>query len=1269
MDTNRNRAEVAFDTLGLVVGTAFSGKPEEALGDSLAGFEADLDEAVIQAHIEDPLAGPLDIVQGATTRFVYDLHAYRRTQEEVQPQPAVAYSLARETHESALEPGQLTRVQHSFTYSDGFGRESQRKVLAEPGPLPDEAAEANPRWAGTGWVILNNKGKPVRQYEPFFSATQRFEFARATGVSSVLFYDPVQRVIGTLQPNHTCKKVAFDPWHQETWDVNDLVLQADPGDDLDAGDFFRRLPEAEYLPTWHEQRKDGALGPAEQDAAAKAAAHAATPTLAFFDTLGRPILTVADNGALGKHSTRVDLDSEGNARRVFDPRGRLIMRYDYDMLGNRIHIASMDAGRRWTLPDASGKPAYSWNSRGHRLRRTYDASQRPSEVFLQEDMGNERLIERTVYGEAQPNAEGDNLRGKVYQIFDAAGVVTNLAFDFKGNLHRSRRQPAADYRTLPDWTAPVNLDGSFTSETTFDALNRPASLTAPDGSVIRPGYNVAGLPERIEGTLSGSGAPTVFVANVDYNARGQRTRVEYGNGVTTTYEYDPLTFRLTRLRTRRNGVALQDLSYAYDPAGNPVSVVDTAQQTVFFNNAAVSPHASYTYDALYRLTAAAGREHIGQVAQPQTAWDDGFRVRLPHPHNGQTMQLYTEQYEYDAAGNILELAHQAASGNWTRSFTYNEPSLLDPATPGDRLTSIQTVGGPAQPHSHDAHGNMTAMPHLPLMRWDHADQLQATSRQVVNDGVPETTYYVYGSGGQRVRKVTERQAASGETPTRLKERFYVGGFEVYREYAGDGATVTLERETLHVVDAGQRLALVESRTQGTDGSPARLIRFQHSNHLGSATLELDGDGQIISYEEYYPHGGSSYQAVRSQTEAPKRYRFTAKERDEETGFYYHSVRYYAPWLGRWTNCDPAGLQGGLNLYEYAKNAATRLVDTSGMAPTIPASGLEVASLEKGLELLNQIVTDQSDFDTVEYFLGERGGKYRVFKLEGNLGGQIPAGQTPIAHTHPGGAMLTFEDVATTSAQAPSVGGARTHLVARGNNNWSIIEVPSSGPITSTDLNVKTGVVSGTIELDPPGTQTTRPIPHRLETHQPQTTQTSVKGYGKLAKALGGSNPLSRVLGALRRGQAAAAGGAAGAAQTGRPTGGGTVRGRIPPGVRGALGTIGMIGLGAIASAITAPIAADILYPDEPGQELLPPHVQRQREEYKEQSAIVAGSFPVVNIPLALLARGMGELWQSVLEPGFVYTPEQLREHTEQGATLNDIREADRATEDFLQGNW
>src|SRR5262249_6031159 len=155
--------------------------------------------------------------------------------------------------------------------------EIQKKIQAEPGPLVDGGPEAHPRWVGSGWTVFNNKGKPVRQFEPFFTGAHRFEFDVRRGVSPIIFYDPAERAVATLNPNHSWQKVVFDPWLQETWDVNDTALIPDPKTDPDVGAYFGRLPEADYLPTWYWQREGGAMGPQEQAAAIKAAAHANTP--------------------------------------------------------------------------------------------------------------------------------------------------------------------------------------------------------------------------------------------------------------------------------------------------------------------------------------------------------------------------------------------------------------------------------------------------------------------------------------------------------------------------------------------------------------------------------------------------------------------------------------------------------------------------------------------------------------------------------------------------------------------------------------------------------------------------------------------------------------------------------------------------------------------------------------------------------------------------------------------------------------------------------
>ena len=193
---------------------------------------------------------------------------------------------------------------------------------------------------------------------------------------------------------------------------------------------------------------------------------------------------------------------------------------------------------------------------------------------------------------------------------------------------------------------------------------------------------------------------------------------------------------------------------------------------------------------------------------------------------------------------------------------------------------------------------------------------------------------MYDGAGQRLRKVTEQQAAAGQTPTRIKERIYLGGFEIHREYEPASTTLKLERETLHILGDQQCVTLVETRTldlTGNDPVPRQLIRYQFPNHLGSAALEVDHTGQIISYEEYYPYGATSYQT--HATETPKRYRYTGMERDEESGLILPYRGYYAPWLGRWESCDPVGIEDGLNLYRFSQNNPIVFVDLSGLEST------------------------------------------------------------------------------------------------------------------------------------------------------------------------------------------------------------------------------------------------------------------------------------------------------------------------------------------------
>jgi RHS repeat-associated protein len=175
------------------------------------------------------------------------------------------------------------------------------------------------------------------------------------------------------------------------------------------------------------------------------------------------------------------------------------------------------------------------------------------------------------------------------------------------------------------------------------------------------------------------------------------------------------------------------------------------------------------------------------------------------------------------------------------------------------------------------------------------------------------------------------------------------------------------------MDDKQRIALIETRTQGTDGSPVQLMRYQLGNHIGSASLEEDDAGQIISYEEYYPYGSTSYQAVRSQSQTPKRHQHRAKERDDETRLYYYGRRYYASWIGRWASADPASIRDGTNLYVFTRANPIVFIDRDGL-DTVASSNVDLRGTKVAMQF-EGIVEDrykypQNDLSVVRLTHGD-----------------------------------------------------------------------------------------------------------------------------------------------------------------------------------------------------------------------------------------------------------------------------------------------------------
>ncbi|QPT14117.1 Rhs family protein [Serratia rubidaea] len=73
-------------------------------------------------------------------------------------------------------------------------------------------------------------------------------------------------------------------------------------------------------------------------------------------------------------------------------------------------------------------------------------------------------------------------------------------------------------------------------------------------------------------------------------------------------------------------------------------------------------------------------------------------------------------------------------------------------------------------------------------------------------------------------------------------------------------------------------------------------------------------------------------------------RYAGQYQDNESGLHYNLFRYYEPEVGRFTTQDPIGLQGGLNLYQYAPNPYGR-VDPLGLSPCNSPNGYKTGDVD------------------------------------------------------------------------------------------------------------------------------------------------------------------------------------------------------------------------------------------------------------------------------------------------------------------------------------
>jgi RHS repeat-associated protein len=181
------------------------------------------------------------------------------------------------------------------------------------------------------------------------------------------------------------------------------------------------------------------------------------------------------------------------------------------------------------------------------------------------------------------------------------------------------------------------------------------------------------------------------------------------------------------------------------------------------------------------------------------------------------------------------------------------------------------------------------------------------------------THYLYDGGGNRIKKLTRKDSGKVEVTVYIDDVFE----ESYIKPSGSSIDSNHHWNTLHIMDDSSRVATIRAGTDNNDSTPA--IKYNLEDHLGSSSMMVDDSGTLVNREEYYPFGDTSFGGF-----AKKRYRYTGKEKDEESGLYYYGARYYAPWTCRFISVDPMAIESFYQSpYGYGDNNPIIMNDPSG----------------------------------------------------------------------------------------------------------------------------------------------------------------------------------------------------------------------------------------------------------------------------------------------------------------------------------------------------
>lgn len=614
--------------------------------------------------------------------------------------------------ERAGEPGTVVGI----SYTDGCGRKlAEAKEGDTPGHwIVPSAQSYNRRLAASAtWLPFDLTSGSDDQAPPHFNdlwpASRPLLVDRTGG--------PVVKA-----------DVRFDPLGREIMTINPPETHAAVGDEA-----HRTRTRAVLLPLEKrifDENDNQAGGP-----------NADTPMVHFSDGLDRliavqEVVRLHDDGTPGTDlkawTTRYRYDLSDNLTHITDSQGNEKW-FRYDGLKRKLFMNDADRGTMTYVYDAGSNLRETLDAKAQRIQYTYDGVNR----LQTEDYLDARGLTPDVtyhYDRPQPDlAQGDgttatanNARGMLAWVEDLSGEE-HTSYDARGRVEWVvKRIPDPEFLSHPIQADGSPSDGprilvSYRTGFSYDSLDRVTTLTYPDNDQIGYRYSPRNLLHQIVGGIPGELTPDgLILTNIAYRASDQLARIDYGNGVRTTYDYDPRQ-RMNRLHTvsargGEGGTSLEMIHFVYDFDGvsNIRSITDARPLSVVPAGDPRRNTQVFEYDDLYRLTRASyNPEDLGK--RPLT---NSIAYRYDRIGN---MLSQTSDIVHDERGlpvaNLGDMDSGGTRGRWNRRGRGPEED------PGPHaLTAIRRTATPTRLYPYDANGNMTVIDGI-TNTWDFKDRL------------------------------------------------------------------------------------------------------------------------------------------------------------------------------------------------------------------------------------------------------------------------------------------------------------------------------------------------------------------------------------------------------------------------------------------------------------------------------------------------------------------------------------------------------------------